>query len=107
MNDYKNYFIEHEKLRNRIISICMLFHQYDPDLYPDICIEDIVFIYDNQITLTVSNINSIYQDVYCYIDIEWLDRNNEAIIKNIIENKKWREDQQSFWSNKIRGNGGK
>jgi hypothetical protein len=107
MNDYKNYFIEHEKLRNRIISICMLFHQNDPELYPDIAIDDIVFIYDNESTLTVSNINSIYQDVYCYIDIEWLDRNNEAIIKNIIENKKWREDQQSFWSNKIRGNGGK
>jgi hypothetical protein len=107
MNDYKNYFIEHEKLRNRIISICMLFHQEDPELYPDICIDDIVFIYDNETTLTVSNINSIYQDVYCYIDIEWLDRDNEAIIKNIIENKKWREDQQSFWINKIRGNGGK
>jgi hypothetical protein len=55
----------------------------------------------------VSNINSIYQDVYCYIDIEWLDRDNEAIIKNIIENKKWREDQQSFWSNKIKANGRK
>jgi hypothetical protein len=107
MNDYKNYFIEHEKLRNRIISICMLFHQEDPELYPDIPIEDIVFIYDNETTLTVSNINSIYQDVYCYIDIEWLDRDNEAIIKNIIENKKWREDQKSFWSNKIKGNGGK
>jgi hypothetical protein len=107
MNDYKNYFIEHEKLRNRIISICMLFHQEDPELYPDIAIEDIVFIYDNETTLTVSNINSIYQDVYCYIDIEWLDRDKEAIIKNIIENKKWREDQKSFWSNKIRGNGGK
>jgi hypothetical protein len=85
----------------------MLFHQEDPELYPDIVIEDIVFIYDNETTLTVSNINSIYQDVYCYIDIEWLDRDNEAIIKNIIENKKWREDQKSFWSNKIRGNGRK
>jgi hypothetical protein len=107
MNHYKNYFIEHEKLRNRIIAICMLFHQEDPELYSDIAIDDIVFIYDNETTLTVSNINSIYQDVYCYIDIEWLDRDNEAIIKNIIENKKWREDQKSFWSNKIRGNGRK
>jgi hypothetical protein len=70
----------------------MLFHQNDPELYPDICIEDIVFIYDNETTLTVSNINSIYQDVYCYIDIQWLDVDDEAIIKNIIENKKWRED---------------
>jgi hypothetical protein len=85
----------------------MLFHQEDPELYPDIVIEDIVFIYDNETTLTVSNINSIYQDVYCYIDVEWLDRDNEAIIKNIIENKKWREAQQEFWSNKIKGNGRK
>ena len=92
MNDYKNYFIEHEKLRNRIISICMLFHQEDPELYPDICIEDIVFIYDNEITLTVWNINSIYQDVYCYISIEWLDEDNELIIRKILLHKKERED---------------
>ena len=92
MNDYKNYFIEHEKLRNRIIGICMLFHQEDPELYPDIAIEDIVFIYDNETTLTVSNINSIYQDVYCYIDIKWLDEDNEAITKDISEQRKKRED---------------
>jgi hypothetical protein len=100
MNDYKNYFIEHEKLRNRIIGICMLFHQEDPELYPDIAIEDIVFIYDNETTLTVSNINSIYQDVYCYIDIQWLDEDNEAITKDISEQKKKREDYQLFRSNK-------
>jgi hypothetical protein len=92
MNDYKQYFIEHEKLRNRIISICMLFHHHDPDLYPDIAIDDIVFIYDNETTLTVSNINSVYQDVYCYIDIQWLCENNETIIKDILEQKKKRED---------------
>jgi hypothetical protein len=92
MNDYKNYFIEHEKLRNRIISICMLFHQHDPELYPDIAIEDIVFIYDNESTLTVSNINSIYQDVYCYIDIEWLDATNDEIVKEILIRKNSREE---------------
>jgi hypothetical protein len=92
MNDYKNYFIEHEKLRNRIIDICMLFHQEDPELYPDIAIEDIVFTYDNETTLTVSNINSIYQDVYCYIEIQWLDEDNEAIIRDILEQRKKRED---------------
>jgi hypothetical protein len=92
MNDYKNYFIEHEKLRNRIIGICMLFHQEDPELYPDIAIEDIVFIYDNETTLTVSNINSIYEDVYCYIDIKWLDEGNETIIRDISEQRKKRED---------------
>jgi len=107
MNDYKQYFIEHEKLRNRIIGICMLFHQNDPELYPDITIDDIVFIYDNETTITVSNINSVYQDVYCYIDIQWLDENNETIIRDILEQKKKREDHQLLWSNKIKGNGRK
>lgn len=92
MNDYKQYFIEHEKLRNRIIGICMLFHQNDPELYPDIAIEDIVFVYNNKTTLTVSNINSVYEDVYCYIEISWLDEDNETIIRDVLEQKKKRED---------------
>jgi len=92
MNDYKNYFIEHEKLRNRIIGICMLFHQHDPELYPDIAIEDIVFVYNNKTTLTVSNINSVYEDVYCYIEIQWLDEDNETIIRDVLEQRKKRED---------------
>jgi len=92
MNDYKNYFIEHEKLRNRIIGICMLFHQEDPELYPDIAIEDIVFIYDNKTMITVSDINTTYTDVYCYIDIKWLDEDNETIIRDISEQRKKRED---------------
>jgi hypothetical protein len=92
MNDYKNYFIEHEKLRNRIIIICMLFHQNDPELYPDICIEDIIFVFNNKTTLTVSDINSNYEDVYCYIDIEWLTEDDETIIRDVLEQKKKRED---------------
>ena len=100
MNDYKNYFIEHEKLRNRIIGICMLFHQEDPELYPDICIEDIVFIYDNKTMIMVSDINATYTDVYCYIDIEWLDEDNETIIRDILEQKKKREDYYILRSNK-------
>jgi len=92
MNDYKQYFIEHEKLRNRIIDICMLFHQHDPELYPDIAIEDIVFVYNNKTTLTISNINSVYEDVYCYIEIQWLDEDNEAIIRDVLEQRKKRED---------------
>jgi hypothetical protein len=107
MNDYKQYFIEHEKLRNRIIDICMLFHQNDPELYPDICIEDIVFIYDNQITLTVNNMNSIYQDFYCYINIEWLDEDNESIIRKILLHKKERENYNKSMIEKIKANGGK
>ena len=100
MNDYKNYFIEHEKLRNRIISICMIFHQNDPELYPDICIEDIIFNFNNKNILTVYNINTIQEDIYCYIDIEWLDEDDETIIKDVLEQKKKREDYQLFRSNK-------
>jgi hypothetical protein len=100
MHDYKNYFIEHEKLRYRIIGICMLFHQHDPELYPDIVIEDIIFVFNNKTTLTVSNINSVYEDVYCYIDIKWVHEDNETIIRDILEQKKKREDHQLFWSNK-------
>jgi len=100
MNDYKNYFIEHEKLRNRIINICMLFHSNDPELYPDICIEDIIFVYDNKTILTVSDINSNYENVYCYIDIEWLTENNDTIIRDILEQKKKREDYYILRSNK-------
>jgi predicted class III extradiol MEMO1 family dioxygenase len=92
MNDYKNYFIEHEKLRNRIIGICMLFHQEDPELYPDIAIEDIVFIYDNKTMITVSDINHYKDNIYCYIDIKWLDEDDETIIRDILEQRKKRED---------------
>jgi hypothetical protein len=100
MNDYKQYFIEHEKLRNRIISICMLFHQEDPELYPDICIDDIIFNFNNKNILTVYNINTIQEDIYCYIDIEWLGMDNETIIRDVLEQKKKREDYQLFRSNK-------
>ena len=100
MNDYKNYFIEHEKLRNRIISICMLFHQHDPELYPDICIEDIIFVFNNKTTLTISDNNANYEDVYCYIDIIWLDGDDETIIRDILEKKKNREDFYNLRSNK-------
>jgi hypothetical protein len=78
----------------------MLFHQEDPELYPDICIEDIVFIYDNKTMIMVSDINATYTDVYCYIDIEWLDEDNETIIRDILEQKKKREDYYILRSNK-------
>jgi hypothetical protein len=70
----------------------MLFHQNDPELYPDICIEDIVFIFNNKTTITVSDINATYTDVYCYIEIQWLDEDNETIIRDVLEQKKKRED---------------
>jgi hypothetical protein len=66
-----------------------------------------VFIYDNEITLTAWNINSIYQDVYCYISIEWLDEDNEAIIRKILLHKNEREDYNKSMIEKIKGNGRK
>jgi hypothetical protein len=78
----------------------MLFHQHDKELYPDICIEDIIFNFNNKNILTVYNINTIQEDIYCYIDIQWLDEDNETIIRDILEQKKKRKDYQLFRSNK-------
>jgi hypothetical protein len=85
----------------------MLFHQHDPELYPDIVIDDIVFIYNNETMIAVSDRNATYTDVYCYIDIKWLDEDDETIIRDILEQRKKREEYQLFWSNKIKGNGRK
>jgi len=92
MNDYKQYFIEHEKLRNRIIEICMLFHQHDPELYPDILEEDLLFVFDERQTITVINSELITIEDYCYIDIEWLDATNDEIVKEILIRKNSREE---------------
>jgi hypothetical protein len=78
----------------------MLFHQHDPELYPDICIEDIIFVFNNKTTLTISDNNANYEDVYCYIDIIWLDGDDETIIRDILEKKKNREDFYNLRSNK-------
>jgi hypothetical protein len=48
----------------------------------------------------VYNINTIQEDIYCYIDIEWLDIDDETIIKDILEQKKKREDYYILRSNK-------
>jgi hypothetical protein len=50
--------------------------------------------------ITVSDINATYTDVYCYIDIQWLDEDNETIIRDILEQKKTREDYYNLRSNK-------
>jgi hypothetical protein len=42
--------------------------------------------------ITVSDINATYTDVYCYIDIKWLDEDDETIIRDILEQRKKRED---------------
>lgn len=43
MNDYKEYFKQHDEIRNRVIEICQLFHRYDPRLYHDIAMDHLYF----------------------------------------------------------------
>ena len=100
MSKYKQFFTNHALLKERIIEICRLFHKNDPDLYPDILEEDLLFVFDERNTITVINSELITIEDYCYIDIEWLDASNEEIVKKIIENKIKREDYITFRSNK-------
>ena len=100
MSKYKQFFTEHSLLKERIIEICRLFHKNDPDLYPDILEEDLLFIFDERNTITVINSELMTIEDYCYIDIEWLDVTNDEIVKKIIENKIKREDYITFKSNK-------
>ena len=100
MSKYKQFFTNHALLKERIIEICRLFHKNDPDLYPDILEEDLLFIFDERNTITVINSELITIEDYCYIDIEWLDATNDEIVKKILENKIKREDYITFRSNK-------
>ena len=100
MSKYKQFFTNHSLLKERIIEICRLFHINDPDLYPDILEEDLLFVFDERNTITVINSELITIEDYCYIDIEWLDATNEEVVKKIIENKIKREDYITFRSNK-------
>ena len=100
MSKYKQFFTEHSLLKERIIEICRLFHKNDPDLYPDILEENLLFIFDERNTITVINSELMTIEDYCYIDIEWLDASNDEIVKKIIENKIKREDCITFRSNK-------
>ena len=100
MSKYKQFFTNHALLKERIIEICRLFHKNDPDLYPDILEEDLLFIFDERNTITVINSELMTIEDYCYIDIEWLDATNDEIVKKILEDKIKREDYITFRSNK-------
>ena len=100
MSKYKQFFTEHSLLKERIIEICRLFHKNDPDLYPDILEENLLFIFDERNTITVINSELMTIEDYCYIDIEWLDATNDEIVKKILEDKIKREDYITFRSNK-------
>ena len=92
MSKYKQFFTQHSLLKERIIEICRLFHKYDPNLYPDILEEDLLFIYDERNTITVINSELVSTEDYCYIDIEWLDSTNDEIVKEILIRKNSREE---------------
>ena len=100
MSKYKQFFTNHALLKERIIEICRLFYKHDPDLYPDILEEDLIFVFDERNTITVINSELMTIEDYCYIDIEWLNATNDEIVKKIIENKIKREDYITFRSNK-------
>jgi hypothetical protein len=100
MSKYKQFFTEHSLLKERIIEICRLFHKYDPNLYPDILEEDLLFIYDEKNTITVINSELVNTEDYCYIDIKWLDATNDEIVAKILGDKVKREDYITFRSNK-------
>jgi hypothetical protein len=100
MSKYKQFFTNHALLKERCVEICRLFHKNDPDLYPDILEEDLLFVFDERNTITVINSELITIEDYCYIDIQWLDATNDEIVKKIIENKVKREDYITFRSNK-------
>ena len=100
MSKYKEFFSNHALLKERCVEICRLFHKQDPDLYPDILEEDLLFVFDERNTITVINSELITIEDYCYIDIEWLDATNDEIVKKIIEDKIKREDYITFRSNK-------
>lgn len=92
MSKYKQFFTEHSLLKERIIEICRLFHKHDPDFYPDILEEDLLFVFDEKKTMTVINAELYTPDDYCYIDIQWLDATNEEVVKEILMRKNWREE---------------
>ena len=105
MSKYKQFFTNHALLKERCVEICRLFHKHDPDLYPDILEEDLLFVFDERNTITVINSELItiedycYIDIqwldftnYCYIDIQWLDATNEEIVKEILIRKNSREE---------------
>ena len=100
MSKYKQFFTNHALLKERCVEICRLFHKNDPDLYPDILEEDLLFVFDERNTITVINSELITIEDYCYIDIEWLDASNDEIVKKILEDKIKREDYITFRSNK-------
>jgi hypothetical protein len=51
-----------------------------------------VFVFNNKSIIAVSDINHYKDNFYCYIEIQWLDKDNESIISDILEQKKKRED---------------
>lgn len=92
MSKYKQFFTNHALLKERCIEICRLCHKHDPDLYPEILEEDLLFIYDEKQTITVINSEWIKIEDYCYIDIPWLDATNEEVVKELLSCKNSREE---------------
>jgi hypothetical protein len=101
MNDYKEYFKQHDEIKNRVIEICQLFHRYDSRLYHDIAIDDIFFFYDNNNNICVVNDGIIELDFYCIFDVSYLTMSNDFIGNEITIRKKDRDEYDKICIDKI------
>lgn len=91
MDDYVEYFMEHDEIRKRIIEICQLFHRYDPRLYHDVAMDDIYFFYDNDNNICVVNNQIIEFTFYCIFNVSYLTMSNDFISNEITIRKKDRD----------------
>ena len=101
MNDFKEYFKQHDEIKNRVIEICQLFHRYDPRLYHDIAMDDIFFFYDNNNNICVVNDGIIELDFYCIFDVSYLTMSNDFIANEITIRKKDRDEYDKICIDKI------
>lgn len=102
MNDYKEYFKQHDEIRNRVIEICQLFHRYDPRLYSDIAMDHLYFFYDNDHNICVISDSLVHFELYCMFHIDYLTMSNDFIGNEITIRKKDRDDYDNRCIDKIK-----
>jgi len=91
MSKYQNSFLEYNRLNDRVIEICRLFHRHDPKMFPDI-IEDEIMFYLHGEHITALHFQPLDIDFYSIFNIEWLDMDDDDIVKLILERKEGREE---------------
>ena len=102
MNDFKEYFKQHDEIKNRVIEICQLFHRYDPRLYVDVLMEDLYFFYDNDNNICVITDSIVELDLYCMFNVDYLTMSNDFIGNEITIRKKDRDEYDKKCIDKIK-----